>query len=218
MPLSRITQVAVGGALLFAALGCTASAETVSTDPAAAQTPAQSTPLVSVPRQDVRVELDPKRIVGGSTKSIHITARCPLPQGGTAYRATARSDAFTGLVTLVAPASSEATPSAAVPMVRGSATIRAGAKPGGYRVQVRCEATNDIGRASFRIVAPEPDHTQDHTQDHTRIPTRAPHAGGGGTAAGGPEDESGLPMGVTVVVLLAALGVGIGVVRRRSGA
>ncbi len=214
MPLSRITQVAVGGALLFGALGCTASAETVSADPTMTLTPALPTPLVSVSRQDVRVELDPKRIVGGSTKSIHITARCPLPQGGTEYRATARSDAFTGLVTLVAPAPPSATPAATVPMVRGSATIRAGAKAGGYRVQVRCEATNDIGSASFRIVAPEPDHTE----DHTRIPTRAPHAGGGGTAAGGPEDESGLPTGVTVVVLLAALGVGVGVARRRSGA
>ncbi|MGI5161211.1 hypothetical protein [Microbispora sp. CA-102843] len=211
--MSRITQVAVGGVLLFGALGCTASAETVSTDPTMTLTPALPTPLVSVSRQDVRVEVDPKRIVGGSTKSIHITARCPLPQGGTEYRATARSEAFTGLVTLVAPASPSATPTATVPMVRGSATIRAGAKAGGYRVQVRCEATNDIGSASFRIVAPEPDHTE----DHTRIPTRAPHAGGGGTAAGGPEDESGLPTGVTVVVLLAALGVGVGVARRRSG-
>ncbi|MEU6407594.1 hypothetical protein [Microbispora sp. NPDC046933] len=217
--MSRITQVAVGGALLFGALGCTASAETVSTEPTMTLTPALPTPLVSVSRQDVRVEVDPKRIVGGSTKSIHITARCPLPQGGTEYRATARSDAFTGLVTLVAPAPPSATPtSATVPMVRGGATIRAGAKAGGYRVQVRCEATNDIGSASFRIVAPEPAHNEDHTGDHTRIPTRAPHAGGGGTAAGGPEDESGLPTGVTVVVLLAALGVGIGVARRRSGA
>ncbi|MEU8277452.1 hypothetical protein AB0C08_24440, partial [Microbispora bryophytorum] len=101
--MSRITQVAVGGALLFGALGCTASAKTVSADPTMTLTPALPTPLVSVSRQDVRVEVDPKRIVGGSTKSIHITARCPLPQGGTEYRATARSDAFTGLVTLVAP-------------------------------------------------------------------------------------------------------------------
>ncbi|GAB3885494.1 hypothetical protein [Microbispora bryophytorum] len=212
--MSRITQVAVGGALLFGALGCTASAKTVSADPTMTLTPALPTPLVSVSRQDVRVEVDPKRIAGGSTKSIHITARCPLPQGGTEYRATARSDAFTGLVTLVAPPPPSASPAATVPMVRGSATIRAGAKAGGYRVQVRCEATNDIGSASFRIVAPEPDHTE----DHTRIPTRAPHAGGGGTAAGGPEDESGLPTGVTVVVLLAALGVGVAVARRRSGA
>ncbi|MBX6385442.1 MAG: hypothetical protein IRZ07_21125 [Microbispora sp.] len=211
--MSRVTQVAVGGALLFGALGCTAQAETVSTDPSKVSTPAPQTPVVAVSRQDVRVEVDPKRIVGGSTKSIHITAMCPLPRGGTEYRATARSDAFTGLVTLVAP--SPATPaSPAVPLVRGSATIRAGAKPGGYRVQVRCEATNDIGSASFKIVAPEPDHTRDHTW----IPTRAPHAGGGGTAAGGPGDESGLPKGVTAVVLLAALGVGIGVARRRSGA
>ncbi len=215
MPLSRITQVAVAGALLFGALGCTASAETVSADPTMTLTPALPSPIVSVKRQDVRVEVDPKRVVGGSTKSIHITARCPLPQGGTDYRATARSDAFTGLVTLVAPAPPSATPgAAAVPMVRGSATIRAGAKAGGYRVQVRCEATNDVGSASFRVVAPEPDRTE----DHTRIPTRAPHAGGGGTAAGGPTDDSGLPTGVTVVVLLAVLGVGIGVARRRSGA
>ena len=211
--MSRVTQVVVGGALLFGVLGCTAQADTVSTD--ATLTSGQQTPAVSVSRQDIQVEIDPKKIVGGSTKSVHITARCPLPQGGTEYRATARSDAFTGLVTLVAPAPAEATPtSATVPMVRGSATIKAAAKPGGYRVQVRCDATNDIGSASFRIVAPEPDRTESHTS----IPTRAPHGGGGGTAAGGPTDESGLPTGVTVVVLLAALGVGIGVVRRRSGA
>ncbi|WP_432929763.1 hypothetical protein ACQPZZ_06300 [Microbispora sp. CA-135349] len=212
--MSRITQVAVGGALLFGALGCTASAETVSADPTITLTPALPTPVVSLSRQVVRVEVDPKRIVGGSVKTIHITARCPLPRGGTEYRATARSDAFTGLVTLVAPAPPSASPGATTPMVRGGAAIRAGAKPGGYRVQVRCEATNDVGSASFRIVAPEPDRTE----HHTRIPTRAPHAGGGGTAAGGPSDESGLPTGVTVVVLLAALGVGVGVARRRSGA
>ena len=215
MPLSRITQVAIGGAVLLCALGCSAQAGTVSTEPTMTLTPALPTPIVSVSRQDVRVDVDPKRVVGGSTKSIHITARCPLPQGGTDYRATARSDAFTGLVTLVAPPAPSASPGApAVPMVRGSATIRAGAKTGGYRVQVRCEATNDVGSASFKIVAAEPDRTE----DNTRIPTRAPHAGGGGTAAGGPTDEPGLPVGVTVVVLLAALGIGVGVVRRRSGA
>lgn len=208
MPLSRITQVAVGGALVFGALGCTASAETVSADPTV------PSPVVSLPRQDVRVEIDPERVVGGSTKSVRITARCPLPQGGTEYRATARSNAFTGLVTLVAPTSPSPGATATVPMVRGSAAIRAEAKAGGYRVQVRCEATNDVGSASFRIVAPEPDPAE----EPTKFPTRAPHAGGGGTAAGGPDDASGLPTGVTVVVLLAALGVGVGVARRRSGA
>lgn len=213
--MGRVTQVAAGGLLLFGALGCTARAETVSTEPTMTLTPALPSPIVSASRQDIQVRVEPKRIVGGSTKTIHISARCPLSQGGPEYRATARSDAFTGLVTLVPPAAPSATPAsaAAVPMVSGGATIRADAKPGGYKVQVRCEATNDIGSASFRIVGARPDDT-----DETRIPTRAPHAGGGGTAAGGPADDSGLPTGVTVVVLLAALGVGVGVARRRSGA
>ncbi|MEZ0072855.1 hypothetical protein [Planotetraspora sp. GP83] len=216
--MSRITQVAVAGLVLFGALGCSAQAQTAAASPTITLTPALPSPVVTISRQDIHVEVIPSKIVGGATRTIHITARCPFPQGGPEYRATARSDAFTGLVTLVPPAASRAaTPSPAtpgVPQVTGGAAVKADAKPGGYKVQVRCEATNDIGSASLRIVGPAaPTHT------HTKFPTRAPHAGGGGTAAGGPADDSGLPTGVTVVVLLAALGVGIGVAhRRRSGA
>ncbi|GAA0395585.1 hypothetical protein GCM10009530_53900 [Microbispora corallina] len=212
--MSRVTQVAVAGLMLLGAVGCSARADSsVAASPTITLTPALPSPAVTISRQDIRVTVDPARITGGSTKSIHITAGCPLPQGGPEYRATARSDAFTGLVTLVPPQTSSTTtptPAATVPEVRGSATIKADAKPGGYRVQVRCEATNDIGGASFRIVAP--------SATHTRIPTRAPHAGGGGTAAGGPADDSSLPTGATFLVILAALAVGVGVVRRRSGA
>ncbi|MEW9528986.1 hypothetical protein [Microbispora sp. NPDC049125] len=209
--MTRVTQVAVAGSVLLGALGCTAQADTSAPSPTITLTPALPSPLVTISRQDIGVVVTPARLTGGSTKSVHITARCPVPQGGPEYRATAHSDAFTGLVTLVPTTS--ATPSSAtvVPEVRGIATTRADAKPGGYKVQVRCEATNDIGSASFRIVAPG-------SPTRTNFPTRAPHAGGGGTAAGGPADDTGLPTGVTVVVLLAALAAGVAVVRRRSGA
>ncbi|GAA3407927.1 hypothetical protein [Streptosporangium vulgare] len=50
----------------------------------------------------------------------------------------------------------------------------------------------------------------------TIISTEAPGTGGGGTAAGGP-NESGAPIGTTGVLLALALagGIGIAVVRRR---
>ncbi|GAA4581065.1 hypothetical protein GCM10023194_11210 [Planotetraspora phitsanulokensis] len=209
--MSRVTQVAVAGVVLFGALGCSASAQTDSPTPGITLTPGLPSPTVTIPRQDIDVVVEPSSVTGGATRSVRITAQCPLPQGGTAYRAVARSDAFTGPVSLLPPvASPSASPTAepAVPGLTGSAPVRADAKAGGYKVQVRCEATNDIGSASFKVVSPTP--------AHTRIPTRAPHAGGGGTAAGGPADDSGLPVGVTAVALLAVLGIGIGVARRRS--
>src|SRR4051795_5744175 len=117
--MTKVTQVAVAGAVLFGALGCTAQADTTVPSPTITLTPALPSPLVTISRQDIGVVVTPARLTGGSTKSVHITARCPVPQGGPEYRATAHSDAFTGLVTLV-PATS-ATPSSAtvVPEVRG---------------------------------------------------------------------------------------------------
>jgi hypothetical protein len=209
--MSRVTQVAVAGVMLFGALGCSASAQTDTPTPGITLTPGLPSPTVTIPRQDIDVVVEPSTVTGGATKSVRITARCPLPQGGPAYRAVARSDAFTGPVSLLPPVttpSASPTSDPAVPELAGSAPVRADAKPGGYKVEVRCEATNDIGSASFKIVSPTP--------EHTRIPTRAPHAGGGGTAAGGPADDGGLPVGVTAVALLAVLGIGIGVARRRS--
>lgn len=203
--MGRVTRAAVVSFVLLGAIGCSAEAEsgTPEATPTVSATPSQA---VRIPRQDIRVTLDPKRIVAGSEESIGITAACPVPQGGPEYRASARSDAFTELVTLLPDQGG--TPESGL---RGNAAIRADAKPGRYRVQVRCEATNDIGDAEFRIVASAPKRTP------PEYPTKAPRAGGGGTAAGGPADGSALPVGVTVAALLAAFGVGVGVVRWRTG-
>ncbi|MEV0967169.1 hypothetical protein [Microtetraspora glauca] len=209
----KVRHLAVTGMVLLGGLGCTAEAQTAGATPTITLTPGQPSPSVTLPRQDIRVTVDPSKVEGGSTRTVHITAYCPLPQGGTDYRATARSDAFTGLVTLVAPTGTPSPGSTpGVPHVRGGANVRAEAKPGGYKIEVRCEATNDIGSTSLKVT---PGSASDSTP--TKIPTRAPHAGGGGTAAGAPEEDSGLPVGATAVGLLVALGIGVGVARRRAG-
>lgn len=207
--------IAVASIVLLGVIGCSAEAESgapgATPDQTVSATPSQA---VRIPRQDIPVTVDPKRIVAGSNKSVSITAACPLPQGGPEYRGTARSDAFTDLVTLVPAARGTPEPGTSSPGgLQGNAAIRADAKPGGYRVQVRCEATNDIGDAEFRVVAPA---SKQPKRTPTGYPTKAPRAGGGGTAAGGPEDGSALPVGMTIAALLAALGVGVGVVRRRT--
>ncbi|GAA3841904.1 hypothetical protein GCM10022226_75580 [Sphaerisporangium flaviroseum] len=173
-------------------------------------------------RQNIRVQVIPVSVQSGATRSIRVRAFCPLPQGGTDYRATARSDSFTGVVTLTQPppatpaASSSPVTADPSPEVHGFALIDEDAKPGRYTVEVKCEGTNDTGRTTLTLTArPSP------TPTVTRIvPTRAPRAGGGGTAAGAqPADEpAGIPAGVTVVALLAALGGGVAVARRRSKA
>ncbi|GIH29168.1 hypothetical protein Aph01nite_74780 [Acrocarpospora phusangensis] len=152
--------------------------------------------------------VDPTSIVGGSTKNVRVTAFCPPAQPGTTYKASARSDAFTGIVSLMPPlaATPAATP-AAEPSLTGVALLSANAKAGGYRVEVRCEATNDLGSARFRVTAAPPTGN---------FPTKAPGAGGGGTAAGGPEEESGVPVTPITIGLLAAFFIGIGVARRRN--
>lgn len=179
----KIGQVALAGTLsLFGAAACTAEAESGSPSPAATASASETaTENAPASRQPVRVELNPARTTGGATKSIRIRAFCPLPQGGTEYRATARSDAFTGVVTLAQPTAGQSddggTPSA-TPEVRGFALLKSDAKPGTYTVEVRCEGTNDTGTARLTITAratPTPTRTR-------TIPTRAPHAGGGGAA------------------------------------
>jgi hypothetical protein len=175
-------------------------------------------------RQNIRVQLVPDRAQSGSTRSIHVRAFCPLPQGGTDYRATARSGAFSGLVTLIQPAvstpaasSTPVTTAAPLPEVHGYALVDESAKAGRYSVDVKCEGTNDTGKATLTLTV-KPRVTPTPTPTRTRVvPTRAPRAGGGGTAAGGSADEpSGIPAGVTVLVLLAAFGGGIALARRRS--
>ncbi|MFC4535124.1 hypothetical protein [Sphaerisporangium dianthi] len=170
------------------------------------------------------MQLVPARVQGGATRSIRVRAFCPLPQGGTAYRATARSDAFTGLVTLTQPppatpavSSTPVTAVAPPPEVHGFALVDEDTDPGQFQVEVKCEGTNDIGKATLTVVA-RPRATPNPTR--TRIvPSRAPRAGGGGTAAGGPAEEpSGIPGGVIAAGLVAALAGGIAVARRRSKA
>ncbi|MDH2423846.1 hypothetical protein [Sphaerisporangium sp. TRM90804] len=172
-------------------------------------------------RQDIRVQLVPDRVQGGATRSIRVRAFCPVPQGGTEYRATARSDAFTGVVTLTQPppaspaaTSDPVTTEAPSPEVRGFALVDEDTTPGRYEVDVKCEGTNDTGTTTLTVTA-RPRATATETRV---VPTRAPRAGGGGTAAGAAEDDSpGIPVGVTVAVVLAALGGGVAVARRSSG-
>lgn len=211
----KIGQVALAGTLgLLGTAACTAQAQSTSPSP----TPTV-TATATASRQPIRVELNPARTTGGTTKSIRIRAFCPFPQGGTEYRATARSSAFTGVVTLAQPT---ATPSAngasatpATPEVRGFALLSAEARPGTYNVEVRCEGTNDTGTARLTITA-RPRATPTPTRTRTTIPTRAPHAGGGGTAADGPSEESGLPLPLTGLAAVAVVGAGIMLVRRRA--
>ncbi|WP_248964992.1 hypothetical protein [Sphaerisporangium perillae] len=173
-------------------------------------------------RQDIRVQLIPDKVQGGATRSIRVRAYCPLPQGGTAYRATARSGAFTGLVTLTQPpattpaaSSTPLTTAAPPPEVHGFALVDEDSEPGSYQVEVKCDATNDTGKATLTVTAkPKPTPTPTRTRV---VPTKAPRAGGGGTAAGGPGDEpSSMPPAVVAVALGAALAGGIAVARRRS--
>ncbi len=155
-----------------------------------------------------------------------VLANCPIPQGGPEHRGTASSRIFRTPVTLdpilatpTPDPASTATPTPR-PWVRGQATVAAGVAAGVHEVNARCEGTNDTGSANLRIVAdtePSPTPT-DPTSRPTRtiISTEAPGTGGGGTAAGGPDDSSA-PIGTTGVLLALALagGIGIAVVRRR---
>ncbi|MFB9253832.1 hypothetical protein ACFFWE_36875 [Sphaerisporangium melleum] len=191
---------------------------------AEAQSSPSATPTPTVSRQDIRVQLTPERVQDGATRSIRVRAFCPVPQGGTAYRATARSDAFTGLVTLTQPApatpaasSTPVTAAAPPPEVHGFAIVDEDAKPGRFQVEVKCEGTNDIGKATLTVVA-RPKATATATRTRV-VPTRAPRAGGGGTAAGGPAEEpSGIPGVVIAAGLVAVAAGGIAVARRRSKA
>ncbi|MER6825881.1 hypothetical protein ABT352_07825 [Streptosporangium sp. NPDC000563] len=213
-----VKRVAVVGAiLLFGLVGCSAGAETA--DPSG--TPTTAPPDSGISRQDIEVQLQPARAKAG--QKVWILANCPIPQGGPEHRGTASSKIFRTPVTLdpilatpTPDPASTATP-APRPWVRGQATVAEGTEPGIHEVNARCEGTNDTGKANLRIVADtEPSSTPTSKPTRTIISTEAPETGGGGTAAGGPND-SGAPIGTTGVLLALALagGIGIAVVRRR---
>ncbi|MGJ6962621.1 hypothetical protein ACSDR0_11990 [Streptosporangium sp. G11] len=217
-----VKRVAVLGAIvLFGLLGCSADAD--SGNPTGTPTP--TPPDSGISRQDIEVQLQPARAKAG--QKVWILANCPIPQGGPEHRGTASSRIFRTPVTLdpilatpTPDPASTATPTAR-PWVRGQATVAEGTAAGVHEVNARCEGTNDTGKANLRIVAdtePSSTPTSKPTSRPTRtiISTEAPGTGGGGTAAGGPND-SGAPIGTTGVLLALALagGIGIAVVRRR---
>ncbi|GAA3136483.1 hypothetical protein [Streptosporangium carneum] len=218
----RVRRVAVLGVIaLFGVAGCTAQANSGSTGESASPAAAQQT---ASSRQDIEVQLQPARAKAG--QRVWVLANCPIPEGGPEHRGTASSEAFRGPVTLdpiLATPSPSATASStptARPWVRGQATVATGAKAGVYDVNTRCEGTNDTGKASLRVVADaKPTSEPGSKPTRTVITTHGPGTGGGGTAAGGPHDESGMPFGVTGTLLVVALAGGAGLVvmrRRRS--
>ncbi|GII66413.1 hypothetical protein Skr01_64980 [Sphaerisporangium krabiense] len=209
----RVGRVAVSGAfLLLGGVACTASAQTGGT--------ADPTPAPTLSRQDIRVQIVPSKVQSGATRSVRVRAFCPVPQGGTDYRATARSNSFTGVVTLTQPplstpaaSSTPVTTAAPSPEVHGFALVDEDARPGRYEVDVKCDGTNDTGKATFTLTAKRSEPAPTRTRV---VPTRAPRAGGGGTAAGATDEPGGIPTAVTVVVLLGALGGGVALARHRS--
>ncbi|GAA2854195.1 hypothetical protein [Nonomuraea rubra] len=230
----RVRRVAYAGAIVMVGLtGCSASAET---NPTGTPTPTASTPSPGTPtgtttttatgsprptttttRRTISVQLNPDRVTAGETSRVWILANCPVPTGGPAHTGTATSRAFINGVTLnpvpAASLSPSPTATAGSPWVRGEAQVSGTIRRGSYRVDVKCDGTNDLGRATLRVVAAETD------EPNTTVPTRAPRAGGGGTFAQDASDESSIPLGPAGVLIALALAGGIGfAVKRRNRA
>lgn len=224
----RVKRVAYAGAILMIGLmGCTAEAQTptpsgspadtgspaaspttTATATATATTTATATATPTVPR--ISVQLNPDRVTAGESSTVWILANCPEPQGGPAHTATATSRAFVSGVTLN-PVPSGGTPAptgnAGGDWVRGQAQVSGTVRRGSYRVDVRCDGTNHVGRATLRVVRPEPLPSD--------VPTRAPRAGGGGTFGKDVDEGTSIPLGGVGAALGLALAVGIGVAVRR---
>ncbi|MFE3447688.1 hypothetical protein ACFXJ8_02035 [Nonomuraea sp. NPDC059194] len=226
-----IRRVACMGAfLMLGVAGCSASAQTA-TPSGTATTTATSTATTTAPatatapatRQNIDVRLNPDKVTAGDTSTVWILANCPVPTDGPEHSGTATSKAFLAAVPLdpVPPPTPTATPGttatpAPVPWVRGDAQISGTVKRGSYPVNVKCDGTNDTGKATLRVVAAGP--TDEPTSTGTAVPTKAPGAGGGGTFAKDGADESGIPLGPAGVLLGLALAAGLGLaLRRRRG-
>ncbi|MEV0167058.1 hypothetical protein [Nonomuraea fuscirosea] len=230
----RVRRVAYAGAIVMVGLtGCSASADS---DPTATATPPASgtatttatatatatttaTPRTTTTRQTINVQLNPDRVTAGETSRVWILANCPVPTGGPAHTGTATSKAFVNGVTLnpVPAASASPTPTgttAGSPWVRGEAQVSGTIRRGSYRVDVKCDGTNDTGRATLRVAAAESEPEPTRT-----VPTRAPRAGGGGTYAQDASEESSIPLGPAGALIALALAGGIGfAVKRRNRA
>ncbi|NUW30439.1 hypothetical protein HTZ77_03220 [Nonomuraea sp. SMC257] len=207
---------------MIGALGCSAQADSgptpTPTATATATTTATSTATTTATapaRASIKVELNPDRVTAGETSRVWILANCPVPTGGPAHTGTATSRAFINGVPLnpAAPTpgpNATSTPSPG-PWVRGEAQVSGTVARGSYRVDVKCDGTNDTGRATLRVVRADPLPSD--------VPTRAPRAGGGGTFGKDVDDDSGLPLAPAGIVLGLVLAAGVGIaVKRRSRA
>ncbi|MBN6056959.1 hypothetical protein JYK22_33855 [Nonomuraea sp. RK-328] len=205
---------------MVGALGCSAQADsggptaTPTATPTASAT-ATTTASPAAARASIKVELNPDRVTAGETSRVWILANCPVPSGGPAHTGTATSRAFINGVPLN-PATPTPGPNATStpspgPWVRGEAQVSGTIARGSYRVDVKCDGTNDTGRATLRVVRAEALPSD--------VPTRAPRAGGGGTFGKDVDDDSGLPLGPAGIVLGLVLAAGVGIaVKRRSRA
>lgn len=219
-----VRRVAYAGAfLMLGVAGCSASADTATPSGTATTTATSTATATTATRQNIDVRLNPDRVTAGDNSTVWILANCPVPNDGPEHSGTATSKAFMAAVPLdpVPPPTPSAAPSttatpAPVPWVRGDARVSATVKRGSYPVNVKCDGTNDTGKATLRVVAAEP--TDEPTSTRTVVPTKAPGAGGGGTFAKDVEDESGIPLGPAGVLLGLALAGGVGLaLRRRRG-
>jgi hypothetical protein len=204
-------------------VGCAAEAQT---PPASSETPTatvsptvsvtattSATPTVTATRQAISVQLNPDSVTAGETSTVWILANCPEPSGGPAHTGTATSRAFLSGVSLSPATSATATPAAtgspSGAWVRGQAQVSGTVKRGSYPVDVKCDGTNHVGRATLRVARADPLPSD--------VPTRAPRAGGGGTFGQEVDEGSSIPLGGVGLALGLAMAVGIGVaVKRRS--
>lgn len=209
--------------------GCSASAGADPTATPTVSTPAPtatatttttetSTPRTTTTRPTIMVQLNPDRVTAGETSRVFVLANCPVPTGGPRHEGTATSRAFVNGVRLNPVPAASVTPTGNVtapagsPWVRGEAQVSGTIRRDSYRVDVKCDGTNDMGRATLRVVAAEPEPTR-------TVPTRAPRAGGGGTYAQDASDDSSIPFGPAGVLIALALAAGIGfAVKRRNRA
>ncbi|WP_214326930.1 hypothetical protein [Nonomuraea sediminis] len=218
--MSRVRRVAYAGAIVMIGLvGCSA-AEGSTPTPSASGTPSASisavTPSPSVSRQNILVQLNPDKVTAGESSKVFVLANCPVPTGGPAHTGTATSKAFLSgvplnpVTTTASPAVSVPTPTGTAtpgPWVRGEGEVSGTVKRGTYTVAVKCEGTNDTGKATLRVVAAD--------ANPTGVPTKAPHAGGGGTFGKDVDDSSGLPLGPAgIVVALLLIGGAVFMLRR----
>ncbi|WP_344494164.1 hypothetical protein [Nonomuraea monospora] len=229
----RVRRVAYAGAIVMVGLtGCSASAETPPTTPTptlsgtnsptttvTTTTTASPQPTTTTTRRTISVQLNPDRVTAGETSRVWILANCPVPTGGPAHTGTATSRAFINGVTLNPVPAASLTPSPTAttgsPWVRGEAQVSGTIRRGSYRVDVKCDGTNDMGRATLRVVAAP---TEEPTST-TTVPTSAPRAGGGGTYAQDASEESSIPFGPAGVLIALALAGGVGLaVKRRNRA